>query len=363
MDLTDWSADGRYLSFFSTNLGGGGLFSVPLAGTGERKPIEILRSSFQLRAPRLSPDGRFVVYVSNQSGRFETYVRPFEASGAQRAEPWQISKDGGIGMPMWRGDGKELYYLGTNGAIMAADVTTTPAFKAGTPRVLFRLSEDTPVAAGTSNVSRDGDRILIAVPPPQLVQMTVFDRQGQIVGRIGQPGRFDMPMLSPDGTRVAVLRNDPDTGNRDLWTFDVATGRDADHERRRAGRMPVWSPDGKQLAYFSMRDSNASLYKKAADGTGSAEHLFRYTDGTFMGLTDWSRDSKYLTFFTGVLGRLAGRQQCEAVRAERDRVAARGIRRAPRAVFTRLALPRLPVQRSQGRHHAALRASVRRQQT
>jgi len=328
MDLTDWSADGRYLSFFSTNLGGGGLYSVPLAGTGERKPIEILRSSSQLRAPRLSPDGRFVVYVSNQTGRFETYVRPFDPSGGQSsAEPSQVSKDGGIGMPMWRGDGKELYYLGTNGAIMAADVTTTPAFKAGTPRVLFRLSEDTPVAAGTSNVSRDGDRILIAVPPPQLVQMTVFDRQGQIVGRIGQPGRFDMPMLSPDGTRVAVLRNDPDTGNRDLWTFDVATGKGTPITNDVAqDDMPVWSPDGTQLAYFSMRDSNASLYKKAADGTGSAEHLFRYTDGTFMGLTDWSRDSKYLTFFTGVLAVLpvgsnakpSERKEIEWLREEYD---------------------------------------------
>jgi Tol biopolymer transport system component len=324
MDLTDWSADGRYLSFFSSNLGGGGLYSVPLEGTGERKPIEILRSNSQLRAPRLSPDGRFVVYVSNQSGRFETYVRPFEASSA---EPWQVSKDGGIGMPMWRGDGKELYYLGTNGAIMAADVTTTPAFKAGTPRVLFRLSEDTPVAAGTSNVSRDGDRILIAVPPPQLVQMTVFDRQGQIVGRIGQPGRFDMLMLSPDGTRVAVLRNDPDTGNRDVWTFDVATGKGTPITNDVApDDMPVWSPDGKQLAYFSMRDSNASLYKKAADGTGSAEHLFRYSDGTFMGLTDWSRDGKYLTFFTGVLAVLpvgantkpSERKEIEWLREEYD---------------------------------------------
>jgi Tol biopolymer transport system component len=157
--------------------------------------------------------------------------------------------------------------------------------------------------------------------------MTVFDRQGQIVGRIGQPGRFDMPMLSPDGTRVAVLRNDPDSGNRDLWTFDVATGKGTPITNDVApDDMPVWSPDGKQLAYFSMRDSNASLYKKAADGTGAAEHLFRYSDGTFMGLTDWSRDSKYLTFFTGVLAVLpvgntakpSDRKEIEWLREEYD---------------------------------------------
>jgi Tol biopolymer transport system component len=110
-DLTDWSIDGRFLSFFSTNLAGGALFSVPLDGTGERKPIEVLRSTFQLRAPRISPDGRFVVYISNPSGRDEVFVRPFNpaaAADAAAAEPWQVSDQGGIGMPFWRRDGFRL---------------------------------------------------------------------------------------------------------------------------------------------------------------------------------------------------------------------------------------------------------------
>ena len=175
--------------------------------------------------------------------------------------------------------------------------------------------------------------------------MTVFDRQGQIVGRIGQPGRYGMPSFSPDGTRVAVLRNDPDTGNRDIWTFDVATGKGTPITNDVApDDMPVWSPDGKQLAYFSLRGADASLYRKAADGTGQEEHLFRYTAGTFMGLTDWSRDGKYLTFFTGVLAVLpvgaaakpSERKEIEWLREEYD------VR--PWAVFARLALPRVPVQ-------------------
>ena len=53
---------------------------------------------------------------------------------------------------------------------MAVDVTTTPTFKAGRPSVLFRLSEETPVTATMANVGRDGERVLIAVPPPQLAQ-------------------------------------------------------------------------------------------------------------------------------------------------------------------------------------------------
>lgn len=56
--LTDWSMDGRYLTFYSTDLGGGTIYALPLAGSGERKPIEILRSPSQLTGPRLSPDDR-----------------------------------------------------------------------------------------------------------------------------------------------------------------------------------------------------------------------------------------------------------------------------------------------------------------
>ena len=60
MTLTDWSQDGRYLTYFSTDLSGGALFALPLDGTGERKPIEMFRSKSQVTGPRLSPDGRFM---------------------------------------------------------------------------------------------------------------------------------------------------------------------------------------------------------------------------------------------------------------------------------------------------------------
>ena len=328
-DLTDWSLDGRYLSFFSSNLAGGALYSLPLEGTGERKPIEILTSTFQLRAPRLSPDNRYVVYVSNPSGRDEIYVRPFDPTGAPSSgEAVQISDQGGAGMPIWRRDGKELYYLGANGAVMVVDVTTTPTFKASRPHVLFRLADETPVTATMANVGRDGERVLIAVPPPQLAQLVVFDRAGKVVGRVGTPGRYAMPSFSPDGKRIAVLRNDPETGNRDVWTFDVATGKGAPVTNdTHQDDMHVWSPDGKHLAYFSLRGSDASLYRKASDGTGREELLFRYTPGTFMGLTDWSHDGKFLTFFTGVLAVLpvvssgatpAQRKEIEWLREEYD---------------------------------------------
>jgi Tol biopolymer transport system component len=306
MTLTDWSQDGRFLTYFSTDLSGGALFALPLNATGERKPIEAFRSKSQLQGPRLSPDSRFMAYVSNESGRNEVYVRPFDpaapAGAAPAGGPWQVSDQGGQGMAFWRRDGKELYYLGADRGVRAVEVGAATTTKFGRPTLLFRPSEATPVAPGTASISRDGERIVIAVPPPQLRQLTVFDRAGKVVSTVGQPGLYVQPGLSPDGKRVVVMRNDPQTGNQDIWTYDLATGNgtpvtnDTPPEN-----APIWSPDGKQVAYVSTRQSYAGIYRRASDGTGDEELLFRYTPGAGMVLTDWSPDGKFLTFYTGVL--------------------------------------------------------------
>src|SRR5204863_9719565 len=108
MTLTDWSQDGRYLAYFSTDLGGGALFALPTAGSGERKPIEVLRNKFQLQGPRLSPDSRVLSFVSNLSGRNEVYAVPFDPAAAPGASasttPTQVSGQGGTGMAVSRRD-------------------------------------------------------------------------------------------------------------------------------------------------------------------------------------------------------------------------------------------------------------------
>jgi eukaryotic-like serine/threonine-protein kinase len=302
LTLTDWSMDGKYLTYFSSDLSGGGLYALPMDGTGERKPIEMFRSKFQNTGPRLSPDDRFVAYISNETGRTELYVRPSNLTRTSSAGPWKLSEQGAQGMAFWRRDGKEMTFLGPDRGIMSVSLTTAPDFEFGKPKVLFRPSEATPVAPGTASVNRDADRFVIAVPPPQLRQLTFVDREGKPQGTIGQPGRFGQVRYSPDGKRLLVVKNDPQTNLNNVWVWDIATGKQTQVTNETLPiNSPVWSGDGKHIAYVLFKDSYSHIYRKAADGTGDAELLFRYTPGAGVGLSDWSPDGKFLTFTTGVL--------------------------------------------------------------
>jgi len=308
MFLRDWSLDGRFLTFSTTDLSGGILYALPLAGDGNRKPIQIYRSPATMQGSRLSPDGRFLSYSSDESGKNEVYVRLFDpsagAAAAPTAGPWRVSDEGGQGAAFWRRDGKEMYYFALDRGVMAVEVNTAPTFKFGKPKLLFRLSEAVPVPPTWASVSRDGQRVVIAVPhAPTLQQITVFDRQGMVLSKVGEPGSYRDPALSPDGTRLAVVRNDPRTRNQDIWTFEMASGQGTPVTNDNfLENAPIWSPDGRRVAYVSTRRSFSSVYRKAWDGKGNEEQLFQYTPGGSMRLTDWSADGKFLIFHDGCLG-------------------------------------------------------------
>ena len=110
---------------------------LPMVGGGT--PSVFLKTPFRELWGAFSPDGRWVAYQSNESGRQEIYVRPFVPPGATgtAAGQWPVSTAGGI-MPVWRRDGKELFYLNPAGAMMAAPITVTgTTFAPGDPAALF----------------------------------------------------------------------------------------------------------------------------------------------------------------------------------------------------------------------------------
>jgi len=104
---------------------------VPL--TGDKKPFPFLATPAIEDNPEFSPDGRWIAYSSNASGREEAYVRPFPGPGGQ----YQVSRSSGT-QPQWRGDGRELFFLSLDGTLLSASVTPGPnGFEAGTPQALF----------------------------------------------------------------------------------------------------------------------------------------------------------------------------------------------------------------------------------
>ncbi len=207
-DLTPiWSADGRSVIFESLRSGPPALFETPASGVGEErlvlrdaglplsastdgrfllyqrqdpktgsdvwvlplgsepKPFPVLQTPFEERAGEFSPDSRWIVYESNESGSFEIYVRSFPAAGGK----WAVSTAGGT-QPRWRRDGKELYYVAPDTRLMAVSITATAdgqTLDASAPVPLFptRLASGPGFAPGEAQyeVAPDGRFLLNTV--------------------------------------------------------------------------------------------------------------------------------------------------------------------------------------------------------
>ena len=148
------------------------LWVLPL--DGERKQVPFLQTEFDEVLGQFSPDGKWIAYASNETGRYEVYVRSFPNSGGKS----QISTGRGS-RPRWCKDGKELCYLAPDRKLMAVDVKTASArLEAGQPKELFQTSAaDAAVGNGVYDVTADGKRFLIvsaqqesAVSPITVVQ-------------------------------------------------------------------------------------------------------------------------------------------------------------------------------------------------
>ncbi len=129
---------------------------------GDRKPRLYLRTPFDDSCAQLSPDGHWLVYASNESGRSEVFVRPFPDVGGK----WQISVDGGT-EPAWAPDGREIFFRNRS-QMLSVGITTRPVFAAGSPRVLFEGQYLTSPTMQYTNydVTPDGKRFLMIQASP-----------------------------------------------------------------------------------------------------------------------------------------------------------------------------------------------------
>jgi Tol biopolymer transport system component len=134
--LEDLSSDGRTLLYSTFDLKNQyDLWALDLNAPDRPQPIAA-GADFNQRDARFSPDGRWVAYHANNTGRYETYVQPFPPTGAQ----WQVSGAGGAG-PRWSADGKRLFFQTADLFVASVDVRAGSAFEAANPRKMFKLSE------------------------------------------------------------------------------------------------------------------------------------------------------------------------------------------------------------------------------
>jgi serine/threonine protein kinase len=157
---SDWSPDGKFLLIQKTGENTGlDLALVPMdtppSGPGSRNLIPFAQTPFDETQGRFSPDGKWIAYVSNESGQSQVYLQTFPATGAK----YQISTMGGAADPHWRHDGRELYYFSADRKLMAVPIKLGSSVELGTSQVLFTNS-----GMASFIPTRDGQRFLLDVP-------------------------------------------------------------------------------------------------------------------------------------------------------------------------------------------------------
>jgi len=150
----DWSRDGAYLLYGVQNTATGwDQWALPLKG--ERKPFVVVQTKFDDLFGSFSPDGKYLAYSSNDSGRFEVYVQEFP----EAKNKVQVSTSGGS-EPFWRADGKELYYRQAQ-RLMAVPVQIGASLTVGAPVELFQVTFGAVTARAHYRPTPDGQRFLV----------------------------------------------------------------------------------------------------------------------------------------------------------------------------------------------------------
>jgi hypothetical protein len=153
---TDWSQDGRLIAFQAIDAKSKTGWDLWVFSVSDRKVTSFLSTPFAETRSQFSPDGRWMAYVSDESGKQEVYLQPVPGPAGK----WQISTAGGT-HPVWSRNGKEIFYIAADNKLMAVEIKADPGFDAGTPRALFETHLKGAPALRRYDVSPDGQRFLM----------------------------------------------------------------------------------------------------------------------------------------------------------------------------------------------------------
>jgi len=326
-----WSPDSRYIAFFTP----GKLKKVDIAGTAVS---DICKAGLYGMGGTWSPRGVIVFatladalkQVPDRGGVAEP-IAGADLSKDDRGQlspaflpdgnhflylEWRIPAFGSHDDGVWVGslDGERARRLplsSTNvqyssgyllfaqdGDLVAQKFDASRLELSGTPFPIARnLQYDTTFHYGTFTVAGTGVLVYGTAGTGVNTELKWLDRNGNTVGVIGQPSQFMRQAISPDGKRVAVGVK-PTTEREKIWVYDVDRGTRiplATDESGGAMYSPVWSPDGKQIAYRIPLGKTSTLLIHASDGSGEERPVFK---ADYITVTDWSRDGRYMVATT-----------------------------------------------------------------
>ena len=280
-----------------------GLFRVPAAGG---VPVQITaldsaRHENSQYCPSFLPDGRHFVYIrsSTDEGKSAIYVGSLAAKPEQQSSNPLVASNSQPGYAP-SADPSTGYLLFIRGATLMAQLFDNRRLEPIGPAALVAEQvKKGRLGATYTPFSASANGVLVLPPRATSLgqQATWFDREGKIAGTVGEPVDGAVGIgLSPDGTRLALTKNieAADAGN--IWLLDLS--RSGASARFTFGSLvdayPVWSPDGRRIAFSSNRDGAYNLYQKPANGATDEEVLLKSGEDKIP--TSWSRDGRFLLY-------------------------------------------------------------------
>ncbi len=278
-----------------------GLFRVPASGG---VPVQITELDSQNHnnsqyCPSFLPDGRHFVYVrgSTDEGKSAIYVGSVDAKPEQQStKPLLASNSQPIYVPSADSNTGYLIYI-REGTLLAQAIDNRRFELRGQAAPLAsNASSSQPGAIFVPFSASANGTIVFRQFSPLENLLSWHDRDGKVLGAAGELGRFGIPALSPDGTRVAVSKLIGGADSNNIWLLDLS--RPGPGTRLTFGaatdRNPVWSPDGSGIVFSSNRDGSYNLFQKPANGSKEEDLLLKSSEDKFP--TSWSRDGRFLLY-------------------------------------------------------------------
>jgi Tol biopolymer transport system component len=283
-----WNKDGVILFTPDVFLG---IWRVPAAGgtPTEETRLDDSRAESSHRWPMFLPDGKHYIYLSaNFSGEFDKNALFLgELGSKERRLLVQANSNAAYADPGY------LFYARENALVAQGFDLKTYSVK-GDPHPVIKDLYYLPVLdLALFDVAKDGTLVAQTGSALAVSRLTWFDRAGKVLGAVGPAGSYANPNLSPDGKRVAFDQRDGRVIG--IWVQDLQTetvSRLTLHAS--LNQSPVWSADGKKIAFTSNRLLVNKIFEKNADGSGPDEQLTDMKAGRMVNPWDWSRDGKYL---------------------------------------------------------------------